>query len=244
MPAYVEVAVNVPQVSGEFHYHLPDHLEGQVRIGQLVQVPFGRQTVQGIITGFIDKPEVVETRPVSEIIDPAAVLTETQIQFANRLAESTLSSLSACIGLMLPPGIAQQADVLYTALSNQYTGLSKSQVRVLNLLNKRGPMRGQQLDRALSRMNWRSPARALVQKGLVRSERVLPAPKVRPKTVRTVKLACSADEAEARMSTLARGSTTIRLSVTGDEVQSSRDALVRTGTKVHSRREALLEHLI
>ena len=244
MPAYVEVAVNVPQVSGEFHYHLPDHLEGQVRIGQLVQVPFGHQTVQGIITGFVDRPEVAETRPVSEIIDPAAVLTETQIQFANRLAESTLSSLSACIGLMLPPGIAQQADVLYTALSNQYTGLTKAQVRVLNLLNKRGPMRGQQLDRSLSRMNWRAAARALVQKGLVRSERVLPAPKVRPKTVRTVKLACPADEAESRMSTLARGITTIRLSGAGDQSRANRDALGRPGTRARQRREALLEHLI
>ena len=29
MTTYVEVAVNVPQVSGTFHYHLPPELEGR-----------------------------------------------------------------------------------------------------------------------------------------------------------------------------------------------------------------------
>ena len=33
MTTYLEIAVNVPQVSGTFHYHLPLDLEGQVDIG-------------------------------------------------------------------------------------------------------------------------------------------------------------------------------------------------------------------
>jgi hypothetical protein len=51
MPAYVEIAVNVPQVSGLFDYHLPPELEGLVKPGHLVEVPFAHQTVQESSSG-------------------------------------------------------------------------------------------------------------------------------------------------------------------------------------------------
>ena len=47
MTTYVEIAVNIKKVSGEFHYHLPPELEGKVLPGHLVVVPFGKQRVQG-----------------------------------------------------------------------------------------------------------------------------------------------------------------------------------------------------
>jgi hypothetical protein len=46
---FVEVAVNIPQVTGMFHYHLPAALAGRVAPGSLEVVPFGPQTVQGIV---------------------------------------------------------------------------------------------------------------------------------------------------------------------------------------------------
>ncbi len=45
MTTFVEIAVNVPQVTGVFHYHLPQGLEGSLNVGHLVVVPFGKQTV-------------------------------------------------------------------------------------------------------------------------------------------------------------------------------------------------------
>ena len=97
MTTYVEVAVNVPQVSGTFHYHLPPELEGQVQPGHLVEVPFGRQQVQGVVFRFVDQPEVPETKSVTSLLDPLAVLTPQQIRLAGELAESTLAPLAACI---------------------------------------------------------------------------------------------------------------------------------------------------
>ncbi|MEW5830260.1 MAG: hypothetical protein AB1846_15330, partial [Chloroflexota bacterium] len=40
-PTFVEIAVNVPAVSGVFHYHLPDELVPTAAPGCLVTVPFG-----------------------------------------------------------------------------------------------------------------------------------------------------------------------------------------------------------
>jgi primosomal protein N' (replication factor Y) len=204
---FVAVAVNVPQVSGVFDYHLPPELVGQVRLGHLLLVPFGRQTVQGVVVDFPDQPGVQETRPVLEIVDPAAAVTTLQIALARQMAHDCLAPLAACISLMLPPGVEQQADVLYTLQGAAPAGLSKTQLRLVKLLSERGPLRGQQIDRAISRIDWRSAARSLSRRGIIATQPVLPAPKVRPKLGRTVQLACPPEKAQAALPHLARPGT-------------------------------------
>ncbi len=206
MSRFVEVAVNVPQVTEVFHYHLPAQLEGQVREGHLVIVPFGRQTVQGVVLRFIQQAAVPETLPVQELVDPQTALTPAQIALARQLSESTLAPLSTCIRLMLPSGLTQMADALYTLrvgeageVASSPGTLNPTQRRLMDLLRRRGALRGRQIDQALPRLNWRPAMRSLVRRGLVTSQSVLPPPSVRPKAVRTVQLACPPHLAEAEM---------------------------------------------
>ena len=208
MPVYVEIAINLAQVAEVFHYHLPAHLEGKVLPGHLVEVPFGRQQVQGVVLRPVDSPGVPETKPVTGLVDPDPVLTPQQIELARQLAYSTLSPLAACIDLMLPPGLGQQADSLYTlqrgksALGLQE--LTRLQIRLLELLEQRGPLRGRQIDQALPRVNWRAAARGLVRRDLLDVQPVLQPPTVRPRTVRTVRLACSPETAAAHLPNLGK----------------------------------------
>ena len=119
MPIYLEIAVNIPQISGTFHYHLPVELEGKIGAGHLVEVPFGRQTVQGVVLREVTDPEVEQTRAVGGLLDPEPVFTPAQLSLARELAESTFSPLAAIIGLMLPPGLGQMSDVVYTLTGAQ-----------------------------------------------------------------------------------------------------------------------------
>lgn len=191
MTVYVEVAVNVPRVSGVFHYHLPPELETQVKPGQLVIAPFGQQTVQGVVLSIIDQPEVAKTKAVQAVLDENTTVTFHQIKLAKQIAQETLAPLAACIGLMLPPGLSQQADTLFT-LADDIPGdsveLNDIQTRLVALLHKRGPLRGRQVDRAIPKRNWRPAARQLVKQGWLTSQAVLPPPTVRPKFVRTAQL--------------------------------------------------------
>ncbi len=207
MTTFVEVAVNVPQVSGTFHYHLPVELEGVVQPGHLVEVPFGRQQVQGVVFRLVEQPEVPETRPVLALLDPLAVLTPAQIRLAAEMADSTLAPLAACIDLMIPPGLAQQADTLYQRAVPVFPvahPLTSLQNRLLKLITERGPMRGRQLDNAFRHVDWRASMRGLTNRGLVSTSTVLPSPTVQPKTVRTARLACSPQKAEEEMPNLGR----------------------------------------
>ncbi len=78
-------------------------MEGRVEVGHLAVVPFGGQTVQGVVVRFVTEPAVPETRPVLDLVDPAPVLMPTQIALAHFLSETYLAPLAACIDLMLPP---------------------------------------------------------------------------------------------------------------------------------------------
>ena len=59
MTVYVEVMINLPQISKPYHYHLPPELIGEVEQGSLVIVPFGKQQAQGVVTSFVEAPKVL-----------------------------------------------------------------------------------------------------------------------------------------------------------------------------------------
>lgn len=210
MTIFVEIAVNVPRISGVFHYHLPEHLEGKVECGHLVVVPFGQQTVQGAVLQKVQHPSVPETKAVQSLLDPKPVVTPGQLKLAQHISDHYLAPLAACLGLMLPSGLSQLADTLYQLTSpgemwtKENDPLTDAQSRLLNLLKERGPLRGRQIGRALPHRNWKSTALALQRRGYLAVESVLQEPSVRPKTERIVHLTSKEQFAEAQMDSLAR----------------------------------------
>jgi primosomal protein N' (replication factor Y) len=214
MTPFAQIAVNIPTLSGVFDYEIPPELVGKIAPGHLVTVPFGQQTVQGVVFRLVAEPSVPETKSIIDLLDPQPVLTGAQIALAQWLADETLSPLAACIGLMLPTGLAQQADVLYqmadggpqTVDNDQRSTVGR---RLIDLLETRGPLRGRQIDRHFKNVDWRKTARYLVRSGALNSQSVLPAPSVRPKFVRTAQLAVPPEQAEAAMPELGKTTATL-----------------------------------
>ncbi len=215
MPAFAQIAVNIPTLSGVFDYQIPPEMEGKIGPGHLVTVPFGKQTAQGVVFRLVTEPSVPETKAILDLLDPLPVLTAAQIALAEWLAEATLSPLAACIGLMLPAGLAQQADTLYQTVDGGRQTVDegpRSTVhrRLLQLLAERGPLRGRQIDRHFAKVDWRKTAQYLVRSGVLTSQSILPAPTVRPKFVRTAQLAVPPEQAEAAMPDLGKTEATLR----------------------------------
>lgn len=204
---FVQVAVNVPSVSGVFDYHLPPELSGRVSVGCLLTVPFGAQVAQAVALRFVEQASVAETKAVIGLVDADPVLTPAQIALAESLAQETLSPLSATVGLFLPPGLSQQADVLYSlrgGFSEAKNTLGAVQKRLLNLLRERGPLRGRQIDRHFGPQDWRKAADWLVKHGLLDKRPILPPVTVRPKFVRVAQLAAPPEEVEAALPNLGK----------------------------------------
>ena len=214
MSAFVTIAVNVPSVAGVFDYEVPVDLAGEIGVGNLVTVPFGKQTVQGVILRFVDQPSVADTKDILEILDPDPVLTPAQITLAEWMAEATISPLAAIVKLMLPAGLSQQADVLYKIRESEIgkwgkgathdsqipnIDLSSTQSRIIKILTERGPLRGRQIDTHFRQVDWRKSAEWLVRRGVLEKKSVLLAPRMRPKNIRVVQLAAPLEEVEAAL---------------------------------------------
>jgi len=174
----------------------------------------------------VDTPEVSQTRAVTALLDEQTALTPLQIELAKEMAAWTLAPLASCISLMLPPGLVQQADTLYSrtirAGQDSIETLTPLQRRLLRTLDERGPLRGRQLDAAYRRMDWRASVRGLVRRGMVHTESVLPPPAVKPKQVRTAALACPVEQAMGQRENLSR-----RGSNAGKRRQAILDVLLR-----------------
>jgi primosomal protein N' (replication factor Y) len=189
---FVRVVVLLPIRSYErtplFDYHLPDDLVGKASVGSLVTVPFGRQLAYAVVVERPQQPAVEETRPVRTLSSPEPALSTPQIELARWMSEEYLAPFWRCITLMLPPGMVGHTDVK-VALEEEAQpedALTTAQEDLFHVLDRRGPLRGRQLDRVLPRQAWRRAASQLVRRKVVTKSPVLVPPSVRPKSVRTV----------------------------------------------------------
>ena len=189
MNEFARVSVNVPSITGCFDYHVPETLQDQVQIGCLVEIPFGKQNVQGIVIHLHGTPEVEETRDIIGLIDPLPVLNPQQIEFARSISEKYFCTLSQAIELMVPPGLNQHADILVSMTgSGDINSLSLFEKKLIAEVIKRKSIRGRQLDAAFPRLDWRKSIKRLQQAGIVEYHSFLPRPTVRPQMVKTVQL--------------------------------------------------------
>lgn len=217
MKSFAQIIVNVPAVSGVFDYAIPDTLAGKVGLGHLVIVPFGKQTVQGVVLRFVDQPSVPEVKELIELVDETPVLTQPQLALAETMADSTLTPLAAVVGLFLPVGLSQQVDTVYeireSGIGNrklddggkaisQETKRQTVEDRLLSLLRLRGSLRGRQIDTHFARVDWRKTASFLVRKGVLTARSILPPPRVRSKFIRVAQLAVPPEAALEAMDSL------------------------------------------
>lgn len=223
MTEYVEVAVFIPGRLNTFDYHLPENLRGRVKAGCLVVVPFSKQRVQGVVLRSLAQPQVLETRPVESLIDPQPVIQPSQLALAHWLHHETLTPIAACLDLMLPPGMAQQADILVQinpAFHSDEKPLTPLQKRILALIEERGELRGRQIEAAFRRQKWKPALQSMVRYGVLVSQPYLADPVVRPKMTRLV-----------------------RLAIPGEKLTEIELSLGKTGSAVAARRRAALEFL-
>ncbi len=208
MTSFARISVNIPQLTVLFDYEIPASLEGRVLPGSLVTIPFGRQPVQGIVVDLVEEPAVPDTKAIESLLDDLPAILPYQLQFARQMAEDNMVSLSQCLEIMLPPGLSQHADILLHRENVPLPeGLGALQTRLLRILEKRGDLRGRQIDAAMPRIEWRGVLPALIRQGLVSSRSILPPPTVRPKVLRTAQFCASPEQLSLQANAIGRPGT-------------------------------------
>ena len=178
---FAEVAVDVPTQSGRtFSYRIPDDLP--VSPGQLVRVPFGARTLQGIVFSLAERSQVPEdeTRNIAAIVFDEPLLDEVRLQLARWMSDYYICSLFEAATPMLPPGGRVRARIHLT-LANPETdrdALTPLQQRIVDYVAKRGSATQDALVRAVGDSATASVA-SLVRRNVLNRDYALPDPAIK-----------------------------------------------------------------
>jgi len=175
-----------------FHYAVPDHLRGALRVGHLVWVPFGRERRHGLVVGLDERAPVPHVKAIHALIFPEPVVQPYQIQLADWMSREYLAPLWDTLLLFIPPGLLPGTERWVRRRQAATTGeLTQDERRTLAWLDARGGAAPQRdVERLLgSARRARRVLAALRRRGLVEEELVERAPAVRPRRERFVQLA-------------------------------------------------------
>ena len=97
---------------GPFDYRLPPELRGgEVQVGSMLVVPFGRREVLGVVVGLTERSEVAEGKllaPLRALDEGPPALPRDLVALAEWIAAEYCSTISRALGLVLPPGAARR----------------------------------------------------------------------------------------------------------------------------------------
>ncbi len=170
---YAEVAVDAPVgPSRTFSYHIPDAFP--VEPGQLVWVPFGRRTLQGIVIKLAASPQVDVTKDILQPVEPSPLLSPLALQIGDWISRYYLAGLFDSLALLLPPQF--KAHVTSTITQGDIDSeVPESASPALDNLREAGRMPEADFTKSLGRGGLRTVNR-LVERGTIRRNVALPHP--------------------------------------------------------------------
>ncbi len=195
---YVEVAVDAPAGQERtFSYSVPSHLE--LFPGQLVIVPFGSRTLQGIVFSTGQAPQVSETKDVINLVHSEPLLTHTNLELARWISRYYMAPLFESAALMLPPWFKNRLKD-YVSVSPKgrdesiHSDSEPEELKLLDYLREFGTVEKKRLLRHFGLKSERI-LRGLIRRELVSLNTGWDSPKARPKYVAYMRLsnAVSAD---------------------------------------------------
>jgi primosomal protein N' (replication factor Y) len=107
--AKVEPLLTTRSVSGPFDYRLPEAM-GDVGVGSVLVVPFGRRRVVGVVVGLAERSELPEGRLAEPLEALEAGVPPELVQLGRWVGEEYCSTPARGLGLVLPPGIGTGAE--------------------------------------------------------------------------------------------------------------------------------------
>ncbi len=202
---YADVAVNAAApLRQTFTYSIPDGLA--VHPGQAVYVPFGRRTLQGIVTAVQDESAFPEVRAIEDVIDPRPLLSPAHITLALWLSDYYLAPLFDCVSLMLPSGFKRRPLTILQPLATldelPSLRLTERQQAVLTHVIERGEVESEELSRSLKITGVAGAVSALLRRGFLQRSYRLARPPISPKVVSQLRLRAPEIEVRAQISRL------------------------------------------
>lgn len=181
MPSIARVVVQL-SLNREFDYRIPPSLEGQVRVGTPVVVPFGKGSARGYVVGLPAQSPHPKLKPITSVIGKKSLISPPLLELARWMSDYYLAPVEQAVAAVLPGVIREKPAGFVERLMVTPTEQGQD-VRTIEAVRRRAPKQAAVLDRllegtsvflsSLAQAAGASTAavRALERKGLVRISR-------------------------------------------------------------------------
>lgn len=102
MYANVLVQYGVKSLDHTFTYRIPDNLLGIVSVGVKVNVPFGKQNINGFVLSISNEVPLTEVKDIKDVVTKELKLNDEMLDLGRHIKELTLCSLISAYQTMLP----------------------------------------------------------------------------------------------------------------------------------------------
>lgn len=180
---YAEVLIDqvTDALDRPFHYHIPPELQGKVKPGCLVKVPFGARRCQGYVLRLLREPDIQEAKEIMALAAPEPLLQKEQLALISWLAHRYYCRRIEAVHALLPAGYRRgktggprRKRLVRAVPGAAEADLSRApaQQRLLRVLLERGPLPPAEALKAAGAPG--SALKALQKKGLLSLEELLP----------------------------------------------------------------------
>jgi len=194
---FVEVVFPLP-FRKAFTYSVPIDLQQFVKVGVRAVAPFGKRTLSGFIINITEKVTLAkeEIKEIKDVLDDKPLFTNQTLKFYEWLADYYLCSLGEALKLLVPQGtdieskrkIAVDRDFVNQLLQKEKKKDS-IKFKILTELSKKDELSFTSLQKSIKKKNIYSQIRALQILGALTIVDEVERAKVKPKTVKFVRLA-------------------------------------------------------
>jgi len=142
MYASVLVEIISKNINKTFTYEIPNNMN--VQIGIRVQVPFGKQIVEGFVVDITNVKPEYETKEIIKAIDTKPVLNEEMLELGKYISNKTLCTLTNSYQTMLPKALKAKNDVKINKkyvtyiVINKEVDLKNKQKEIYDLVKEKG----------------------------------------------------------------------------------------------------------
>ena len=137
MYAEVLIEYSAKSIDKSFTYIIPPQLEGIIKVGMKVLVPFGPNTINGFVTKIVTEyQETYELKEIVDIVDKYFCLNEELMQLGTYLQSKTLCTKITAYQTMLPSSLKVKDQKTNYSKYLTYIELNKTSIDVYDYIEK------------------------------------------------------------------------------------------------------------
>ena len=140
-----------------FTYLVPKEFENSIKVGMRVEVPFGKQILEGFVMSISkSKPNNIELKSIRSLVDSYPILNKELMGLGKIVQKTTLSSLMASYAVMLPKALKAKKKVSINVKMEKYVELNDidlsnvklndSQRKIVSLLKEKNKVKKKELN--------------------------------------------------------------------------------------------------